>query len=176
MKPELSMGNLTSRTNQKIYTLWNHLFKRHDPNNICDEWYNYENFYNDVISLPGYQESLKCPSAYALKTSNGYYSKETCYWALRNAENKSGKYYGVTKVNEDKYRAGLKKNGIKYQATFYDEIAAANYYNHLSRIYNKGIYLNDVPYMSVYECLEKRIYGGKCNSPIPMIKIINKEK
>lgn len=42
------------------------------------------------------------------------------------------------------------------QYRFYDEIAAANFYNHMAKeIYGEFASLNEVPYMSMAECLKK---------------------
>ena len=146
---------------------------------VSNEWLCAENFLNDFPTLPGYNEYVKNPSLYSLDKDylqqnvpkgQRVYSKDTCILMLAsdnsrmmvlenniNNPNKSSKYVGVWKNDNNRYVAEITVKGKKINlGHFSNEIAAANAYNFAANMYSNGniIIQNDVPYMNPTEYIK----------------------
>lgn len=73
---------------------------------VCDRWLEFQQFYNDVQYIPGWDNKKTCSRQYVLDKDgrgNGFlYSPETCQWitSTENANLKSGTTYVVTRGSE----------------------------------------------------------------------------
>lgn len=142
---------------------------------VDKRWLCFSNFLKDFETLDGYSHWIngeKCDLDKDLRQqkvpkNKRIYSKNTCcilmreqnvYMASKDFHNKSSrKYYGVKKLNENKYAVNISIKGKNtYLGTFSNELVAANVYNYWSDIYNHKT-KNDVEYISFDECQEYKI-------------------
>lgn len=164
-----------------LYKTWNDMMNRCYNSNDEDymfyggigisvdkSWWNFTQFYNDAIHLPGYDLKLMYPNDFQLdkdylqfniEKSKRVYSKYTCIWiskgdnfiiAQRELGTKSG-YYGVI------YKDGAyccRINGIIYGRFTIPE-AAANLFNYIYPIimagYTSNLIKNDVRLIPIKE-------------------------
>lgn len=192
-------GILDNRANYKThYDRWINMISRCYNSNDKD-YYNYggigvkvdtpwlcfETYYNDIKTLPGYNEYLKEPLNYQLDKDilqshinkcDRIYSKDTCIWVNRRSNtiqrsndiiNKVNKYHGVY-YNHGYYYFTIIVNGYKINIGKFDnEIAAANAYNYYI---TNGSYINApniVEYMAPEEFV---LHNLKMKN---MVKIVN---
>ena len=171
----------TNNPDEKEYGLWEKMLSRCYNSNdksysnyggkgvrVCERWYSFENFFNDLPSIPGFNDWLMYPHVYRLDKDilqegipddQKVYSPETCMFiskrdnALerhkRAANNPTG-YSGVYNSPSGKYRVRVGKDSF---GIFTNADAAANTYNRVAafRGYPER-FLNDVPYMTKREC------------------------
>ena len=170
---------------------------------VAERWFSLENFIHDLPTLPGYNEmkfGYKNRSKFALdkdylqhgKPDNEkYYGPDTCivvaaydnsrFAAIDHKENTSSKHVGIHKLADNKYQSRIMVNKKDiFLGTYDNEIAAANMYNHvfgnIDSIDHDKIF-NDVPYMSVKECLKHKLGSYPINIPrnvsLPEIEAYN---
>ena len=163
---------------------------------VCNRWLCFEYYLNDLPSLPGYENFKANPSKYyidkdvlqaGVPENQKVYSPQTCMFLEKNinsklgALNNSGKntYTGVTtRNNGSTFIALVYHNDRCYRlGCFNNEIAAANMYNHINIALGMTIGLNDVPFMSIEECLKYRTSTSMIELPnnlyIPEIDAYN---
>lgn len=148
---------------------------------VCNRWLCFEYFAYDLPNIPGYNlwllnhdkyemdkdvlqmtvpEYLKVYSPLTVqfidKSLNRKYA--TLYQKINHEDNYYSKYIGVHNRN-DKYNVRININGVRRSFGVYEtEIAAANLYNNLSKIYyGDNAILNQVPKMSNDDILSQRI-------------------
>ena len=141
---------------------------------VCNRWLCFENFLNDVKYLSGYNLWVKYPGEYEIDKDylqmnvpedQKYYSPHTCcfikkldnikyaakYQKCNNANKYTSKYIGVSKdANKPSYRSHIVFNNIKRNLGSYEsELAAANVYNNISKMYyGEDAIINNCPYLS----------------------------
>ena len=137
---------------------------------VSKNWLCFSGFLEDFIKLDGYIHWIngeKCDIDKDLKQRNipkneRIYSKDTCcilireqnvYMANKDFHDKSNrKYFGVHKLNENKYSVNISIKGKNtYLGTYSNELVAANVYNYWSDIYNHKT-KNNVIYIPIEEC------------------------
>lgn len=176
-------------TKNKNYNQYGGIGVRVDP-----RWYCFENFVEDVKTLPGYDKFLGNPDIYQLDKdylqqniphSQRVYSKNTCIWISkydniylqsiedeRNIDPNQCNYVGVFKKGPHSYNSKIKINGKNYYiGTFSNSIAAANAYNYFYNKYNRNEVINavnNVPYMPPEEFIKYN------NNVKQMVKVVNK--
>ena len=177
---------------KKEYDMWRHMILRcYDPkskeyNNyggigitVCERWHSFENFLNDLPSLPGYTKykySTASNTNYQLDKdflqqsipeNQKVYSPQTCILLEINTNSRLGgyakkqqttsEYHGVYRLSNGNFQCRVMINGIDYfLGTYDDEIAAANMYNYAIVGVDSMLDINDVPFMSIAECLEHK--------------------
>lgn len=158
--------------NCKYYDLYGGAGVTVDP-----RWYSFENFIKDLPFLPGYRDYIFSDnkSLYQLDKdilqsdiphNQRVYSKDTCmlvpatentrYTGVNN-KNTSSLYLGVHKLANGNFQSRIMFDNVDiFLGTYRNEYAAANMYNHivtkLKLIYS-SMMLNNVPYMSIPDCL-----------------------
>ena len=162
---------------------------------ICDRWKNsIKNFKEDVKKLHGYSKFYRWPTRYQLDKDfkqmgiprgERVYGPDTCVFLYNvdnvnvhvfedhctNIDSFTSKYYGVCKISNNRFTVHISLNGKnKYLGTYTNEIAAANVYNHYSRIYNSQFNTrryeevqlsNNVPLMSLDKCMQFKVSNRK---------------
>lgn len=190
------IGNPKGSNYRREYQVWHSMIARcYDINSpgyrfyggkgvtVCERWLCFENFLEDVIYIPGYDDWLDNPGKYQLDKdkyqngitiSNKIYSLETCCFISRientcimnknknETSNTASKYTGVSLSNEGtNYRASITVDNKKYGlGTYETEEAAANVYNAAAiRLCNGNRILNDVEPMDAMEIMNQRKGG-----------------
>jgi len=162
---------------------------------MCDRWKgSVENFKEDVKKLHGYSKFYRWPTRYQLDKDfkqmgiprgERVYGPDTCVFLYNvdnvnvhvfedhciNIDSLSSQYYGVCKIGNNRYTVYISLNGKnKYLGTYTNEIAAANIYNHYSRMYNSQFNTkryeevqlsNNVPLMSLDRCMQFKVSNRK---------------
>ena len=148
---------------------------------VCERWHCFANFIEDLPKLPGYSKYIYAGDKGKFSIDKDYlnngggtkiYSPETCILIeqsknSRMTEHKQGntssKYYGVHKLANGNFQCRVMIDTVDYfLGTYDDEIAAANMYNYVVVASNDAGKLNDVPFMTIDECLSHK------NSKLPI--------
>ena len=156
---------------------------------VCERWHSFENFFNDLPYLPGFNDYIKNPSLYQLDKdtlqvdvcdNNKIYSPDTCiFLSIRlntlekhyRANLNSSGYKGVFIAQSGYYYVRVEKD---YFGTYTDPIIAANVYNHVAsyREYPEE-YLNNVQFVPWMKCMGYRLMT---RGRIKMVDILDKQK
>ena len=198
------IGNVDSAKSEKYrseYIIWEGIISRcYNPNHtsyknygakgvtVCERWRCFEYFLEDIVKIPGYELWNSNKDLYQLDkdkkqqdVENKVYSLETCQFiSIRNnviernirVGNKTG-YIGVDTKTGNTFKVAVNHD---YYGSFTNPEAAANIYNHVARY--RGYpeeYLNNVPYMSILECGNYRIYNSN-KALIPMGYLLDKQR
>lgn len=182
-------GYTHSPENIIIYGPWKHMLQRcYNPNNkdyhlyggagvkVDIRWHNFNNFFEDVKSLPGYENKIMYPNMYCLDKDYlqmhipnelRIYSKDTCMWistydniTLSRRENSNTEYYGVTSRRDNYYTAYYSH---KQLGVFTDPIYAASAYNYyyqhfvLNTPFHNLNIINNIPYIDPTEFIKYNI-------------------
>ena len=196
---DVPVGNI----NKRIYDIWYRMLKRcYNPNDkmykfygalgvtVCERWYCFANFLNDIIYIPNFYYWYNYPGKYefdkdslqeGVPTSQKVYSPETCQFILTEYNSKlsavtkhnnvtTSEYYGLYATPYGTYQCTITIDGKKYfLGTYRNEIAAANVYNFVSSRCALNALLNNVPNMDIHECM-KYLTGRKTPHFPPNIK------
>lgn len=209
------VGNITKReyTNgptRREYSIWRNFIRRcYDPEDqdyktygalgvkVCDRWLCFENFYNDLPSIPGYNEWLNNKGKYDLDKdylqqniphSQKVYSPTTCIFISKTNNNlqramdhSNTGYVGVYQLYNNSYTAFISpKSGTVNLGTYSSLEAAINARNRgIIKYYGNDTFLNNVYYMNFNEICDyyvgKNLEKTKDNLSIEMCKIVKKE-
>lgn len=153
---------------------------------VCDRWLCFENFIKDFSTLPGYTDYFydQDKSKYSLDKDylqQGFdkaqmiYSPETCCiikgdtnsrgTRLSSSNTTSSMYRGVHRLQNGNFQCRVMLDGYDcFLGTYDNEIAAANMYNHVLRGGNFAGAINNVPLMTITECLTHK----NSNQPIKL--------
>ena len=190
----------------RVYNKNNHAYNLYGGAGITVDprWHSLENFIHDIHEFPEYKNFKggyrggwaldKDIKQKDVPMNQRHYGPDTCTLVpadvnsravgLTNVDKASSKYLGVHLLSNGKYQARIMINGLDiFLGTYTNEIAAANMYNHIvSRLYHsnieKELFLNQVPYMSIDECLTyKKMIPIKLPKTIsiPEIRKYNRE-
>jgi len=152
---------------------------------VCERWHCFEYFLDDLPTLYGYDKYLE-DNTYQLDkdflqkdlpANMKIYSPSTCIFLNHDTNarigsyskycnDKTSDYRGVYKLSNGNFQCRVQINGTDYfLGTYMDEIAAANMYNYaIVGIEDESTVINDVPFMTLQECLEYKTR----NQPIKM--------
>ena len=198
------IGNVDSTKSNEYrseYIMWEGMISRcYNPNSdsyknygakgvtVCERWKCFEYFLEDIVKIPGYHLWKNNKDLYQLDKDTKQkhietkvYSLETCQFiSIRNnviernirSKKKDG-YIGVDTKTGNTFKVSVNHD---YYGTFSNAEAAANIYNHVARYRQyPEEFLNDVPYMSILECSNYRIYNSN-NALVPMIYLLDKQR
>lgn len=163
---------------------------------VCDRWLRRDNFLEDAVHLPGYEDMISNPNVtysldkdklqYGLPTDQKQYSPETCEWVpysenscqvlIDHAEESKINHIGINLTHGNTYNVRIRgaNGGSKINYGNYTNLDAAiaisNYAFEL-----KGSPIRNTPEyeMSVHEAIQYRSYPvGK--DPVIIVKKIEK--